>query len=98
VSAESADAVEHVVAAVREGDPGSESLRLHPYLHWQDGATSIRGRTRVLSHLAGLRELATPAFVELRDGQIYRWIAEAPEATERTDGDGRDFGAAAPRR
>ena len=50
---------------------------LHPYLHWigPNGAT-IRGRNAVLEMLASQREPAgPPAAVELRDGQIYRWLA-----------------------
>lgn len=49
---------------------------LHPYLHWTraDGST-LRGRSKLIASLeAGRPVPAPPASVELRDGQIYRWV------------------------
>jgi hypothetical protein len=45
---------------------------LHPYLHWTEPANTIRGRTKVLAHLAANPDVAPPTSFELRDGQIYR--------------------------
>jgi hypothetical protein len=52
-------------------------LLLHPYLHRSisDGE-ALRGRTNVLSWLASRQTpLPPPTRIELRDGQIYRWIS-----------------------
>jgi hypothetical protein len=49
---------------------------LHPYLHWtrEDGVV-VRGRSNVLAMLQGDHStLGLPQDVELRDGQIYRWL------------------------
>jgi hypothetical protein len=46
---------------------------LHPHLHFHDRDVALRGRTRVLDHLAGHPTPKPPAEVELRDGQLYRW-------------------------
>lgn len=47
---------------------------LHPYLHWTDGEVSLRGRRRVLAHLAAAPTPRPPAQVEVRDGQVRRWL------------------------
>jgi hypothetical protein len=48
---------------------------LHPYLHWTDAAgQTIRGRTNVLAMLENSDPPDIPDSVELRDGQIYRWL------------------------
>ena len=46
---------------------------LHPYLHFTDRGVSLRGRSKVLEWL---RENGAkpPTSVEVRDGQIYRWV------------------------
>jgi hypothetical protein len=51
-------------------------LTLHPYLHWTgpDGVT-LRGRRNILALLERIDPPESPAWVELRDGQIYRWRA-----------------------
>jgi hypothetical protein len=46
---------------------------LHPYLRFEDGGVSVRGRTKVLEHLAGRPTPRPPREVEIRDGQVYRW-------------------------
>ena len=55
------------------GEYGELRQLLHPYLHFHDGAVSMRGRTQVLEWLReqGARP---PTSVEVRDGQIYRWV------------------------
>ncbi len=47
---------------------------LHPYLHWSDGGTELRGRKQVLAHLATHPTPRPPHSVEVRDGQVYRWV------------------------
>jgi hypothetical protein len=46
---------------------------LHPYLHFDDGDLSIRGRHQVLDHLQGHPTPKPPTGAEIRDGQVYRW-------------------------
>ena len=46
---------------------------LHPYVHWQDRALALRGRTDVLTHVRTVPTPRPPTSVEIRDGQIYRW-------------------------
>ena len=68
--------VEHLLEAARRGDWEAVTLALHPYLHWvgADG-TTLRGRRNVLAVLAQAPALEPPSSVELRDGQVYRWLA-----------------------
>jgi hypothetical protein len=47
---------------------------LHPYLHFTDRATHLRGRGQVMAHLADHPTPRPPTEVEIRDGQLYRWI------------------------
>ncbi len=50
---------------------------LHPYLHWTlaDGGV-VRGRGNVLGMLQSDHSGARlPRRVEIRDGQIYRWLS-----------------------
>ena len=47
---------------------------LHPYIRFEDGDTGIRGRTQVLRHLADHPTPRPPSEVEVRDGQIHRWL------------------------
>ena len=46
---------------------------LHPYLLFEDGDLSLRGRNQVLDHLRGHPTPKPPTDVEIRDGQVYRW-------------------------
>jgi hypothetical protein len=46
---------------------------LHPYLHFDDGDLSLRGRNQLLEHLRGHPTPKPPTDVEVRDGQVYRW-------------------------
>ena len=46
---------------------------LHPYLRFDDGEVSLRGRNHVLDHLRGHPTPRPPTKVEVRDGQVYRW-------------------------
>jgi len=64
----------HVVMdGVERGDWGMVRQVLHPYLHWTEGETKTRGRTKVLALLADRGSVDPPVFLEVRDGQIYRW-------------------------
>jgi hypothetical protein len=46
---------------------------LHPYVQFDDGRLSVRGRNRLLEHLRGHPTPRPPTEVEVRDGQLYRW-------------------------
>jgi hypothetical protein len=63
-----------------------EQLRqlFHPYIHWTEQDTKIRGRTKVLTHLAGQPDIDPPVSYEIRDNQIYRWTAGEPTAPPST--------------
>ncbi|GAA4694856.1 MmcQ/YjbR family DNA-binding protein [Nocardioides conyzicola] len=61
-------------AAVDAGEWDRARLLLHPHLHFVDGETALRGRTAVLQHLRSHPTPKPPAAVEVRDGQLYRWI------------------------
>ena len=69
--------VRDAVAAVERRDWDVLTLLLHPYLHWTEAGVTIRGRTKVLAHLADASPAGPPGSYELRDGQIYRWVAVA---------------------
>ncbi|GAA0499439.1 hypothetical protein Ade02nite_82960 [Paractinoplanes deccanensis] len=64
-----------VLDAVRRGDRAALVVLLHPYLHWTEGGSTIRGRNKVFARLDGGPMPVAPASFELRDGQVYRWVA-----------------------
>jgi hypothetical protein len=47
---------------------------LHPSLRFTDGAVSLRGRQEVLAHVRAHPTPRPPTSVEVRDGQVYRWV------------------------
>jgi hypothetical protein len=55
---------------------------LHPYVHWTENGSTVRGRKNVLAHLAGCRAVHQPTSHELRDGQIYRWTIQGGQVTD----------------
>ena len=61
-------------SAMDEGEWGELRPLLHPYVHFHDGSTALRGRTNVLDHLRSVPTPKPPREVELREGQIYRWV------------------------
>jgi hypothetical protein len=60
-------------AALDVGDWGSARPLFHPYVHFDDRAVSVRGRTDLARHLAEHPRPRPPSHVEVRDGQVYRW-------------------------
>jgi hypothetical protein len=66
--------IERALEAIGQRDWASLRLVLHPYVRWQDGDTSIRGRTKVMGHLRVHPQVQPPGSWEVRDGQIYRWV------------------------
>jgi hypothetical protein len=67
--------VEAALEAIERQDWDRLRLVLHPYLHWTsaDGA-QLRGRVNVLAMLDASPVSEAPSHLEIRDGQIYRWI------------------------
>jgi hypothetical protein len=63
-----------VWTAVDAGEWDEAQALLHPHLHFTDGAVVLRGRANVLAHLRSHPTPKPPAAVEVRDGQLYRWI------------------------
>jgi hypothetical protein len=61
-------------AAMDAGDWAALRPLLHPHLHWTDGAVVLRGRATVLHHLRERPTPRPPRAVEVRDGQVYRWL------------------------
>jgi hypothetical protein len=47
---------------------------LHPYFHWHDRDLALRGRSNVLDHLREHPRPRPPREVEVRDGQVHRWV------------------------
>ncbi len=73
--AEQVPAVCDVLDAIEGRDRDRLKRLLHPYVHWTTALEEhIRGRNNVLAQLAHDPPPAPPAYHELRDGQIYRWI------------------------
>ena len=60
--------------ALEGGQWGELRPLLHPYLRWTDGPLSLRGRATVLAHLRSQPTPRPPTDVEVRDGQLYRWV------------------------
>jgi hypothetical protein len=63
-----------VWALLDEGAAGDARLLLHPHLHWRDRDVELRGREKVLAHLLEHPAPRPPREVEIRDGQVYRWV------------------------
>jgi hypothetical protein len=47
---------------------------LHPYVRYDDGKAAVRGRSQLLAHLRDSPTPRPPQEVEVRDGQVYRWV------------------------
>ena len=61
-------------AAMDAGEWGELRPLLHPYLHWDDGGGDAE---RAVQRARPPRRLPTPkppTEVEVRDGQVYRWV------------------------
>ncbi|MEV7395933.1 hypothetical protein [Aeromicrobium sp. NPDC092404] len=68
------DPVQEVLDAITRSDWDRVRVLVHPYVHWtHESGLTTRARTKALAELT--RTPARPAEIELRDGQIYRWIS-----------------------
>ncbi len=61
-------------AAMEAGEWGEVRGLLHPYLRFTDRGLTLTGRRHVLAHLREHPTPRPPREVEVRDGQIYRWL------------------------
>ncbi|MEO7070315.1 MAG: MmcQ/YjbR family DNA-binding protein [Nostocoides sp.] len=61
-------------SAIDAGDWATARPLLHPRLHFVDGPTSITGRTNLARHIAEHPRPRPPREVEVRGGQIHRWV------------------------
>ena len=63
-------------ALIERQEWGEVRPLLHPYLHFDDGpvARALRGPQPVLAHLREHPTPRPPTEVEVRDGQVYRWV------------------------
>ena len=61
-------------SAMDTGEWGEVRPLLHPHVHWTDGPVSVRGRSKVLAHLAAHPTPRPPTQVEVREGQVLRWV------------------------
>jgi hypothetical protein len=72
-------ATDEVLAAIARRDEAALRALLHPYLHWTDAVgETVRGRTKVRARIRASPPPGPPASVELRDGQVYRWVQGQP--------------------
>ena len=73
--ADQVPAVSNVLDAIERRDWDRLRRLLHPRVHWTTAAEEqLRGRDNVIDRLSRDPPPAPPAWHELRDGQVYRWI------------------------
>lgn len=60
--------------AVEAREWGELRPLLHPSVSWKEGAVSLRGRSQVLDHLRENQPARPATSVEVRGGQVYRWV------------------------
>ena len=73
--AEQVPAVGNVLDAIERRDWDRLERLLHPRVHWTTAVEEhLRGRRDVIERLRNDPPPAPPAYHELCDGQIYRWI------------------------
>ena len=73
--AEQVPAVGDVLATIERRDWARLERLLHPEVHWTTAAEEdLHGPAAVVARLARDPPPAPPAYHELRDGRIVRWI------------------------
>ena len=73
--AEQVPAVSDVLDAIERRDWARLERLLHPCIHWTTAVEEqLRGRREVVARLAKDPPPSPPAYHELRDGQMHRWI------------------------
>ena len=61
-------------APMDAGEWGELRPLLHPYLHCTTAHRRSADASKVLAHLHHLADRKPPREVEIRDGQVYRWV------------------------
>ncbi len=61
-------------AAIEAGAWSEVHSCLHPRVSWRDRDLTIEGRSDVLDHLRNHPSPKPPSEVEVRDGQVRRWV------------------------
>jgi hypothetical protein len=61
-------------AAIEAGEWNKVHARLHPEVDWRDGQVGIAGRADVVAHLRRHPTPRPPTTIEVRDGQVRRWV------------------------
>jgi hypothetical protein len=70
--------VDAVCGAVAGNDWLALRRVLHPYLRFTDDrGRTTRGRLKVTALIREIEVLDPPEDIELRDGQVYRWICRS---------------------
>lgn len=73
--ADQVPAVSNVLDAIERQDWSRLERLLHPDIHWTTAAEDeLRGHREVVDRLSRDPPPAPPAWHELRDGRILRWI------------------------
>ena len=73
--AEQVPAVSNVLDAIERRDWDRLKQLLHPDVHWTTACEEqLRGPDSVIALLEGDPPPAPPAYHELKDGQVLRWI------------------------
>ena len=73
--AEQVPAVGNVLDAIERRDWERLKRLLHPDVHWTTAAEEgLRGPEDVIARLTTDPPPSPPAWHELRDGRVYRWI------------------------
>lgn len=76
--AEQVAAVGHVLTLIERQDWARLRDRLAPDVHWSTGIEEhFHGREEVIDHLRSGFVPGPPAYHELRDGLLVRWIDKA---------------------
>jgi hypothetical protein len=63
-----------VWAALDAGDWAAARPLLHPDVRFEDGPRTVTGRNNLARHVADHPRPRPPREVEVRDGQVYRWV------------------------
>jgi hypothetical protein len=61
-------------SAIESGEWDGVNARLHPEVVWRDGRVGLEGRTDVVAYLRSHPTPRPPTTVEVRDGQVWRWV------------------------
>lgn len=68
----------HIITLIEHQDWGRLHDRLHPDVHWSTAIEEhFHGRGKVIDHLRSGFVPGPPAYHEMREGLLVRWIDKA---------------------